>query len=245
MGSFFSSEYSTVSSVVRESSSDLYLIDYDIDNTSSVFSKLTTSNRKAFSQPSLICHYIDNAPKDKPIHVILTTHGGSLTSCEKILKKLLKHPAGYIAYIRQECYSAGAIIALGAKEIVMCNDSYMGKIDPQYGGGMEATKEMVIYATLEDKYITEKNIYDVIMAKRIMNLTNNLIDLIFDSENEDDIFNRKSVEEHLIYSNLPHCKSFSFEECQSMFVNKIRKQKPFEDKYFDTKMIIKDYIRKD
>jgi hypothetical protein len=53
MGIFYSSEYSTVSSHVDECSSELYLIDYDVDNTSSMFSKLVTSNKKEQSSEIL------------------------------------------------------------------------------------------------------------------------------------------------------------------------------------------------
>src|SRR3972149_11630974 len=142
----------------------IFLVDNDVDHSQSLFKQLVTSSKDAFSRPSLICKYINDIPDDKIIKIVINTRGGELVNCEKILKKLLKHKAGYKAYVRNECYSAGAIIALGANEIVMNNDSYIGKIDPQ-----QDSEQLIIWSTLEEKYIDSKNIYNVKNSRFTMN----------------------------------------------------------------------------
>lgn len=217
--------------------SEIYMIDSDVDGSSSLFSKLITADSSAFGKPSLICKYINAAPKDKPIKIILTTKGGAITHCEKILKKLLKHPAGYIAYIRQECFSAGSLLALGANEIVMDNNSYMGKIDPQKGSTIDGNKHIVIYASMDDKYITDKNYYSVQEAKYVINHMNLLLSLIFSGSSEI----RKKVEEHMIYSKLPHYKLFEQDECREILGEKVRAPTEEETKYFDDDIVVKNY----
>ena len=80
--------------------------------------KVVFSKDGAFDKPFPVVNLLDQIPLDKIVNIVLTTRGGAATSCEKILKNLKKRPLGYNAYIRQECYSAGAIIALGAREIL-------------------------------------------------------------------------------------------------------------------------------
>ena len=111
-------------------SDTIYMIDQNLDHLTSIFD-IISPKANAFDQPYNVCNHIEDIPEDTTIKVVLSTNGGSLMNCEKILKKLLKHKGGHIAYIQKECFSAGTIIALGAKEIVMNNDSYLGKIDPQ------------------------------------------------------------------------------------------------------------------
>src|SRR3972149_7425629 len=91
----------------------IYLVDADIDGNESIFKKIITSSKDAFSRPSIVCKLIDSVPDNEEINIVINTRGGALVNCEKILKKLLHHTAGYKVYIRNECYSAGAIIALG------------------------------------------------------------------------------------------------------------------------------------
>ncbi len=86
-------------------------------------------------------------PEEKVIKLIISTHGGSLSNCEKMLNQLLKHKAGYVAYIKNECYSAGALLALGAKELVMDENSYLERLrstdqkrrEKLFGGNIQST----------------------------------------------------------------------------------------------------------
>ena len=140
----------------------------------------------------------------------------ALPICEKILKKLMKHPAGYTAYIRNECFSAGTIIALGAREIVMTEDSYLGKIDPQIvQGTLDGSYPAIVYSSLEEKYITSTNIKDYKISQQVLNYTESLLEPIF----KDNVTLKNIIRDEMIYSNFPHNKTFDFEACKKMGLN--------------------------
>lgn len=222
---------------------EIYMIDKDIDQSESIIKKIFSDNNDAFSKPSKICEIIDKIPQDQEIKVILTTNGGSVVGCEKILKKLLKHESGYKAYIRNESFSAGTIIALGAKEIIMNNDSYIGKIDPQKQPSKKPHE--IIFATLPDKYIDSSNIYEVTEAKYVLNHMNELLNLIYN--NEEDNFKCKKQKENivnnLIFSQLPHYKSYDFTDCKSMLKLNVRPPTNEENHYFNKSIEIKNYTK--
>jgi len=203
----------------------IFMIDSDIDHSKSVIAELFSSKTDAFSRPSIICNYIDSIPEDETIKIVINTSGGALCHLEKILKKLLKHKAGYIVYIKNECYSAGAMLALGAKEIVMNNDSYLGKIDPQKGS-LLGSAQSIIYTTLEEEYIDSKNIYEVQSARYVLNYTHRLLDMIpFAADS------KQLVLKNLLDSELPHEALFSASECKEMNLP-IREPKLEEQCYF-------------
>jgi len=219
------------------------MVDSDPDSSASLISMVISSKNDAFDKPSVLCDLIDQVPKDVRIKIVLNTNGGRASHCEKILRKLLKHPAGYTAYIRHECYSAGTFIALGAREIVMTDDSYLGKCDIQQGD-----KQMQIYEKLDPKYITAENIYDVMMAKYLKNYDNQLLDLIFknkcDLEPEKKVeidACRKNVVELLVDSELPHIKIYDNVSCKDMLLP-VRAPAAEETKFFTDKLKIKEYL---
>lgn len=230
----------SVSKTEPKVNTDLYMIDRDIDGAESFIKKLFKDNKDAFGQPSLLCDLIDKVPQDKEINVVLTTNGGGVVGCEKILKKLLKHKAGYKAYIRNECFSAGTVIALGAKEIIMNNDSYLGKIDPQKMNTCE-----VIYATLPEKYIDAKNIYEHLEAKYVLNYMTDLLKLIFndDTNNYRSTDQMNNITKNLIFSELPHFKSYDFDNCKNLLKLNIRNPTKEEEKYFDRTLKVKNYLK--
>lgn len=204
----------------------LRLIDNGIDRLWSVMD-LISPKPNAFDKPQEICNFIKSAPQDIPIKLIIQTRGGDLSACEKMLKKLLRHPKGYIAYIRNECFSAGTILALGAQEIVMTEDSYLGKIDPQLSSMLSAYPA-VLYATLEKEYINADNIDKVKLSIQTLNYMKLLLDRIF----KNNLILKSAVEKEMIYADLPHYKTFSIENCQAMGLN-VRLPTEEEKQYFD------------
>jgi len=184
----------------------------------------------AFENPDEICNQIDTIAKDEIIKVILRTDGGELFSCEKILKKLKNHRGEYIAYIKNECFSSGTIIALGAREIVMTEDSYLGKIDPQ----MQSKKESeyyipaIVYHALDEKYITNKNIILVRICEQMLNYIDLLLDNYIFKDNEK---LKKVIRDELIYSKYPHHRTYDFETCLKMGLN-VRRPKEEECSFF-------------
>ena len=71
----------------------------------------------------------------KGLDLILHTPGGELTATESIVYYLKKMFGKDIrVFVPQIAMSAGTMMALSAKEIVMGKQSNLGPIDPQYGG---------------------------------------------------------------------------------------------------------------
>ncbi|QKF94575.1 peptidase S49 serine-peptidase [Fadolivirus algeromassiliense] len=205
----------------------IYLVDEKLDHVFSL-KDLVAPKINAFDKPFEVCKKIDAVPKDQHIKLILCTNGGALSSCEKILKKLKSHPAGYTAYIKNECFSAGTILALGAKEIVMKSDSYLGKIDPQIASSSDGTYPAIIYHNLPENCITDHTIANVRISKQVLNYTEEILDIIFGKENSV----RNRVKETMIYSDLPHSKTFDVKSCNDMGLS-IREPTQDELKLFD------------
>lgn len=73
--------------------------------------------------------------KSKGLDLILHTPGGNTAATESIVDYLRKIFGNNIrAFIPQIAMSAGTMIALSCKEIVMGKQSNIGPIDPQFGG---------------------------------------------------------------------------------------------------------------
>ena len=118
------------------------------------------------------------------------------------------------------------MLTLGAKEIIMNDDSYLGKIDPQNTSMLES-KQMIIYHKLEEKYIDSRNIYMVLDAKYIINYTERLLDMIGLAPET-----RQLVESNLLYSELPHEALFNASECGQNIKLPVRSPIQEEECYF-------------
>lgn len=187
----------------------LFFVDSDIDRSASIFTSLITAQNGAFAQPSEICKKIALADPGRPIRVVINTLGGALVSTEKILKKLKKHPKGYIVYVRNECYSAGSLIALGGDKIVMNDDSYIGKIDPQ-----SDQKSVVVYLQIDPNHVDSRNAFEVETATNIVNYTEKILGLTGLPANT-----LKKVKQQLLYSRFPHEALFGMKDCKKMGLN--------------------------
>jgi len=73
--------------------------------------------------------------KDKGLDLILHTPGGATAATEQIIKYLYAIFDDNIrVIIPQMAMSAGSMISLSCKEIIMGKQSFLGPFDPQYGG---------------------------------------------------------------------------------------------------------------
>lgn len=73
--------------------------------------------------------------KSKGLDLILHTPGGAIAATESIVYYLKKIFGKNIrVFVPQMAMSAGTMIALSSKEIVLGKQSNLGPIDPQYGG---------------------------------------------------------------------------------------------------------------
>ena len=192
-------------SIKNELKNTIFMVDCDIDDNSSAISKLFTAASDAFSNPNTIKTLISKIPSDQMITLVIETNGGALSQCDLILRRLKKHTAGYRVIVPGRCYSAGSIICLGAQSIVMDDvNSNLGKIDPISGGS-----QVQVIASLEYKYITDRNIIRVLQARNIMNYTNEMLDLCI----KEDGPLKKKIKEVMLESHLPHEKYYSMDEC--------------------------------
>lgn len=90
---------------------------------------INDTDKNAFMQA---VHKLD---KNKGLDLILHTPGGGIAATESIVTYLKKIFGNDIrAIIPQIAMSAGTMIALACKEIIMGKQSNIGPIDPQFGG---------------------------------------------------------------------------------------------------------------
>jgi ClpP class serine protease len=70
---------------------------------------------------------------DVPLDLVLHTPGGLVLAALQIAKAAREHKAKVTVFVPHYAMSGGTLIALAADEIVMCEHSVLGPIDPQLG----------------------------------------------------------------------------------------------------------------
>src|SRR6202040_384754 len=92
---------------------------------------------------------------DVPLDLVLHTPGGLVLAALQIAKAVREHKAKVTVFVPHYAMSGGTLIALAADEIVMCEHSVLGPIDPQLGESPAASLIKVIeekpMAKIDDK----------------------------------------------------------------------------------------------
>src|SRR6266853_222140 len=70
---------------------------------------------------------------DVPIDLILHTPGGLVLAATQIARAVRNHKAKVTVFVPHYAMSGGTLISLAADEVVMCEHSVLGPIDPQLG----------------------------------------------------------------------------------------------------------------
>lgn len=70
---------------------------------------------------------------DVPLDLVVHTPGGLVLAALQIAKAIREHKAKVTVFVPHYAMSGGTLIALAADEIVMCEHSVLGPIDPQLG----------------------------------------------------------------------------------------------------------------
>src|ERR1700682_5312512 len=70
---------------------------------------------------------------DVPLDLVLHTPGGLVLAALQIAKAVREHKARVTVFVPHYAMSGGTLIALAADEIVMCEHSVLGPVDPQLG----------------------------------------------------------------------------------------------------------------
>jgi ClpP class serine protease len=97
---------------------------------------------------------------DVPLDLVLHTPGGLVLAALQIAKAVREHKAKVTMFVPHYAMSGGTLIALAADEIVMCDHSVLGPIDPQLGQSPAASLIKVV----EQKPIAKIDDQTLIMA---------------------------------------------------------------------------------
>src|SRR3982074_975195 len=68
-----------------------------------------------------------------PLDLVLHTPGGLVLAATQIARAISKHKGKVTVFVPHYAMSGGTLIALAADEIVMCQHSVLGPVDPQLG----------------------------------------------------------------------------------------------------------------
>lgn len=97
---------------------------------------------------------------DVPLDIVLHTPGGLVLASLQIARAIAHHPAKVTVFVPHYAMSGGTLIALAADEIVMCEHSALGPVDPQLGQYPAAS----ILKVIERKPIAEIEDQTLILA---------------------------------------------------------------------------------
>jgi ClpP class serine protease len=97
---------------------------------------------------------------DVPLDIVLHTPGGLVLAALQIARAIRDHKAKVTVFVPHYAMSGGTLIALAADQIVMCEHSVLGPIDPQVGQSPAASLLKVI----EQKPIAEIDDQTLILA---------------------------------------------------------------------------------
>jgi ClpP class serine protease len=97
---------------------------------------------------------------DVPLDIVLHTPGGLVLAALQIARAIRAHKAKVTVFVPHYAMSGGTLIALAADEIVMCQHSVLGPIDPQLGQSPAAS----LLKVLEQKPIAEIDDQTLVLA---------------------------------------------------------------------------------
>src|ERR1700732_738754 len=97
---------------------------------------------------------------DVPLDLVLHTPGGLVLAALQIAKAVREHKGKVTVFVPHYAMSGGTLIALAADEIVMCDHSVLGPIDPQLGESPAASLIKVV----EEKPVAKIDDRTLIMA---------------------------------------------------------------------------------
>src|SRR3982075_595753 len=102
-----------------------------------------------------ILRAIQMTDAEVPLDMVLHTPGGLVLAALQVARALGTHKAKVTVFVPHYAMSGGTLIALAADEIVMCEHSVLGPIDPQLGDSPAASLISVIekkpVAKIEDR----------------------------------------------------------------------------------------------
>lgn len=103
---------------------------------------------------------IQMTDEDVPIDLVLHTPGGLVLAATQIARAIRARKGKVSVFVPHYAMSGGTLIALAADEIVMCEHSVLGPVDPQLGQMPAAS----IIKAVEQKPIAEVDDQTLVMA---------------------------------------------------------------------------------
>ena len=103
---------------------------------------------------------IQMTDENVPLDLVLHTPGGLVLAALQIAKAVREHKGKVTVFVPHYAMSGGTLIALAADEIVMCEHSVLGPIDPQLGESPAASLIKVI----EEKPVAKIDDRTLVMA---------------------------------------------------------------------------------
>src|SRR4029078_5108913 len=123
----------TVEEIGEERNTKIIIIQHN--NTKGYVSLLDNQKQLSRDDALTFIKSLKSVTKDKTLEIILHTPGGDISAAEIIVNAMLKHQGKIIVYIPYYAMSAGTIIALAADEIIIGENAFMGRGDPQFAWG--------------------------------------------------------------------------------------------------------------
>jgi ATP-dependent protease ClpP protease subunit len=209
----------------------LNLID-DVDLSKSIMSQVIYADNSFLNNLNNIRDELKMIDTSKsPLKVIISTNGGALFHCHRLIKMLKQKDINYIVYIRKYAMSAGTLIALNAKEIVMLeNDSFIGKIDPQVSISGNMLSVINVKKAYDKANKDKLSLSDLITYEIANSGTVEMNEILDDCNITPE--NRELIEKLLIYSDFPHEHKFDYEYCRDTLKLPVRTPREDELQYF-------------
>ena len=110
-------------------------------------------------------------PQSMPIDLVIHTPGGIELAVEQITYALLNHPAKVTVFVPHLALSGGTLLALAADQIVMDENAFLGRIDPQIFN-FPASSINSVSGKKPPKDIDDTTFIMIDIAKKAINQTN-------------------------------------------------------------------------
>jgi ClpP class serine protease len=107
-----------------------------------------------------ILRAIQMTDADVPLDLVLHTPGGLVLAALQIAKAVREHKAKVTVFVPHYAMSGGTLIALAADEIVMCEHSVLGPIDPQLGDSPAVS----LFKVIEEKPLAKIDDRTLVLA---------------------------------------------------------------------------------
>ena len=208
----------------------LRLVD-QIDETTSLFKQLITADKSFLNNIQKIRNDLkDIENSDEPLKIVMSTNGGALFNCSRLIRLLRSRGNGYTLYVRKYCMSAGTLIALGATEIIMLEeDSFLGKIDPQIS--IANTQESMVHIIKAGKRTNDLKFTDLTKILKAEDAENEINEILNYLQLEPKL--NEKIKNELIYSSYPHEHKFDFQYCKDVLGLPVRTPLTSELHYFE------------